>query len=240
VKISFRGSTKNQESLVGECIQTSVTGIAYYFFSWTTEKDAGSSTAEFQDAKKRAKVLKINANWKETAPKGREFSGVKLAYKLIDAESIWKQPKESAPADQDPDCDLYLDAEYTLKGKRTDFKPRAEVLVYILNGSKDPANAGLEFLKNRKSRNPELYKEFKFEEVKDAVIGDEPQATPPGELLKVTRLKLNHEENTASSKFIVFSVKQMNDKLVVVEGICPWSDRSIWEQRLMNLVGSLQ
>lgn len=240
VKLEFRGTTKAQLVIAGECYGVSVKGIAYYFFSWAQERDVAGMVAEFTELRQQIRTLTLRNNWKETKVSGTIFASKKLDYKLIDREGLWKEPKNQFPTDEDPIADLLLRAEYIPKGLKGDTKYKADLFVYILPAAADANRAAIDYITTRQSRNPEIYKEFMFEEWKDPIQGDELQGDVPDDLIATTRFKMTHPKNPDSSRLIVISAMESNGKVVAVEGTCLWREKEIWERRLVNLVGSLK
>jgi hypothetical protein len=239
ITLAFRG-THQTKVVNGECKAVSVAGTAYYLIAWAGERDFEATKPDRDAAASRIRLLGARSTWKESGSANLVFASKKLDYKLIDAESVWREPKNRSPGDQDPACDLYLEAEIQPKGKRLDVRPRAELLAYILPAAGDPMRAATDYVTKRKSRNPELYQEFVFETVKEAVGGDEPLGSPPGEAVAVMRMKMTHPKSPDVAKLIVVAAIEVNGKVVAVEAICPWDQRAIWERRLVNLAGSLR
>jgi hypothetical protein len=239
VKYEFRGTTKSQAVIVGECLGVSIKGIAYYFFAWAPEGEIASAVTEFDLAKARVRVLNPHRAWTEKKLETAVIAGKGTDYTLTDGERIWNVPKNSQPTDEDPLADLLLRAEIKPNGGRSDLVYKADLFAYVLPAAPDPMKAASEFVLKRKSRNPELYAEFQFEELTDPPIGDVPQGEAPAEPIPTRRWKMTHPKSPESARLIVMSAIDVNDKIVAVEATCLWRQREIWENRLVAIAGSL-
>lgn len=239
VATEFRGTTSNQ-TVIGETMAVTIAGTAYFFFAWAREADWTALEAEVSAARQRARLVGVPSGWKETKTLSQSFAGTRANYTVSDAESIWIKPAGRSPADQDPLCDLYLVAELRDKGRRTDVRPRAELLAYVLPGHSDPMKAAVDFVSKRKSRNPELFQEFVTETIREPVGGDEPIAVLPEEPIAVTRIRLSHPKSPDVAKLLVIAAVAFEGKIVAVEAVCPWDERTRWERRLVAIAGSLK
>lgn len=239
VKYEFRGTTKSQTAIIGECVGVSVKGIAYFFFAWSPEGDIANAAAEFDAAKTRIRLLNPQRAWTETKPLAVTIAGKSLDYQLIDGERVWKEPKNTLPTDEDPLADLLLRAEIKPKGGRDDVVFKADLFIFVLPASPDPMKAAAEFVTTRKSRNPELFAEFQFQELTEPPAGDEPQGDPPADPVPTRRWKMTHPRSPESTRLIVVSAFELGGKVVAVEASCPWRQREIWELRLIAIAGSL-
>jgi hypothetical protein len=71
----------------------------------------------------------------------------------------------------------------------------------------------------------------------DPPVGPDTGTTP------TYRLKVSRggaKASKSSQKLVVFSAIRVGDDVIVAEGSCPWSEREVWERRLVQLVGSLR
>lgn len=239
VKYEFRGTTKSQAVIVGECLGVSIKGIAYYFFAWAPEREIAQAVAEFDLAKTRIRLVNPQRAWTEKKPELALFPGKSADYTVTDGERIWNVPKNSQPTDEDPLADLLLRAEIKPKGSREDLVFKADLYSYVLPSSPDPMKAASEFVLTRKSRNPELFAEFQFEELKELPVGDEPQGDQPTDPVPTRRWKMTHPKSPESARLIVVSAIDANSKIVAVEATCLWRQREVWERRLVAIAGSL-
>jgi hypothetical protein len=239
VKYEFRGTTKSQAVIVGECFGVSIKGIAYYFFAWAPEGEITQAVAEFDLAKTRFRVLNPQRAWTEKKLEVALFFGKTADYALTDVERIWHVPKNSLPSDEDPLADLLLRAEIKPKGGRNDLVFKSDLFTYVLPAAPDPMNAASEFVLSRKSRNPELFAEFQFEEWKEPPQGDEPEGVVSNDPIPVRRWKMTHPRSPESARLIVVSAIDVNGKIVAVEATCLWRQREVWERRLVAIAGSL-
>ena len=239
VKYEFRGTTKTQAVIVGECLGVSIKGIAYYIFAWAPESEIAQAVAEFDLARTRVRLLNPHRAWTEKKLETAMFAGKAADYTLTDGERIWQVPKNSQPTDEDPLADLLLRAEIKPRGGRDDLVFKADLFAYVLPAAPDPFKAASEFVLTRKSRNPELFAEFQFEELTEPPKGDEPQGDPPADPIPTRRWKMTHPQSPESARLIVVSAIDVNGKIVAVEATCLWRQREIWERRLVAIAGTL-
>lgn len=239
VKYEFRGTTKSPAVIVGECFGVSIKGIAYYFFAWAPEGEIAQAVAEFDMARTRVRLLNPQRAWTEKKPEIAMVAGKAADYTLTDGERIWTAPKNSQPTDEDPLADLLLRAEIKPKGGRDDLIFKADLFVYVLPAAPDAMKSASEYVLTRKSRNPELFAEFHFEELTVPPNGDEPQGDPTADPIPTRRWKMTHPKSPESARLIVVSAIDANGKIVVVEATCQWRQRDVWERRLVAIAGSL-
>ncbi len=231
-KCQFRGERKGAGVVCsGECYFLAYRGIAYWFYTWSAEKDAVEVADQFADLRGRFRVLD-GRQGDSTKPPETEvvFHGTTTNYKLSSPERIWKQPEGLAPTDENPKADLLLQAELPGRQKR-DFPPRATLVVIVLKGGGDPAEAGGKYVRQRHTPDPEVFGPTKITEV----TGD---AKPP-DGASVTQLRVTTGGANASrsaEKFVAYSAIKVGEDVVIAEGSCPWPERVLWESRLVRLV----
>ncbi len=163
-------------------------------------------------------------------------------YRLSNYEKIWEKPL-AEPRDEDPNGDLLLKGTFRRAGQsRMNLLSTAKLVVIVLVKSGDTEEA-VRYVKRR----------YEIEGSKDIAPTDFTEITgeplgeaPPGEVkahAPITRLKVRPGGATAdpaSEKLVVYSVIKVGDDVVLAEGSCSWSEREVWEQRLIQLVGSLR
>jgi hypothetical protein len=240
VKYTFRGVEKGSGTTsAGEAFAIGYKGIGYWFVAWAPERDAAELLAEFADLRARFRLLDHRSGWVETAPPFAVFPGEALDYRIVDTERWWEQPPGLEPRDVDPKADLVLRAEYRFK-KQLDVKPRAELATYILDPvGDDPVAAVRAYVRSRYDREAELFGPTKLTELTDEPQGDPPAHTEQ-EGIETVRLRADSERSSTRSKLHVLAAVTVGGKVVGVEARCPWSDRGLWERRLIHIAGSLR
>lgn len=241
VKYTFRGVEKGTtEVYAGEAYAIGYKGIGYWFLAWAPEREVAGLVDEFADLRGRFKLLGYRDEWKETAAPFAVFAGDAVDYRVIDTERIWKKPATGTePRDVDPKADLLLWAEYPFKQKR-DVKPRAELVTYVLDpAGDDPVAVVRAYIKARYAKEAADFGETRLVE-----LTDEPQGDPPAHTeqqgIETVRLKAEAVRDSNRSKLLVLSGITVGGKVVGLEARCPWSDRPLWERRLIHVAASLR
>ncbi|HET6576401.1 MAG TPA: hypothetical protein VFG68_22570 [Fimbriiglobus sp.] len=239
----FRGERKGTGSVCsGEVYLLGHKGFGYWFYTWSAERDAAELATQFDDLRARFRVLdgQPGEGIRPAAP-GTVFRGTAANYQLTGEASVWKKPEGLAPTDEDPKADLLLKGELPSR-RKSDFPPRATLVVLVLKDEGDAADVGGKYVRKRHTLDPEVFGPTKFVELTgepegDALPAPEAAGTPP------MRLRVTPGgENAARSaeKLVVYSAIRVGDVVVVAEGSCPWSERAVWERRLIRVVGSMR
>jgi len=241
VKYTFRGLEKGTTNVcAGEAYAIGYKGIGYWFIAWAPERAVAGFLDEFADLRGRFTLLHHRDDWKETATPAVVFPGDAADYHLIDTERWWKKPSTGTePRDVDPKADLLLWAEYPVK-KKVDVKPKAELVTYVLDPAGDgPIATVRKYLRDRYAKEAELFGETKLSDLSDEPLGD-----PPAHLeqqgIETVRLKADALMDSNRSKLHVLSAISTGNKVVGVDAHCPWSERSVWERRLIHIAGALR
>lgn len=242
-KCQFRGERKGTDIVcVGECYVLAHKGFAYWFYTWSAERDAAAVAEQFEDLRARFRVLDGRADGGlRPAPAETALRGTAVEYKLTGAASVWKKPEGLAPTDEDPMADLFLRGELPSRRKR-DFPPRATLVVLVLKGGGDPTDVGGKYVRKRHTLDPQVFGPTKIIELSGEPEGDA-LPTPEATSAPTTRLRVSPGGENASrsaEKLVVYSAIRVGDVVVVAEGSCPWAERATWERRLIRLVGSLR
>jgi hypothetical protein len=244
-RFQFRAEHRTSGTVcVGECYALAHRGVGYWFYAWTAERDAAAVAAEFDDLRGRFRTLGRRENRSMTANPEvvyRSESGGPR-YRLSSHEQIWKKPPGLAPTDEDPKADLLLKAELKTPQRR-DFPPQATLVVLVLKEDGEADDVADRYVRKRHSPDPEV-----FGPTDIAVLAGDPEGTtpPPGpdqEGRAATRLKVTPGGETASrsaAKLVVYSAMRIGDEVIIAEAYCPWNERSVWELRMIQLVGSLR
>jgi hypothetical protein len=239
----FRGERKGTDTVcVGECYLLAHKGFGYWFYTWSTERDAAEVASQFDDLRARFRVLDgREGGGIRPAVAETDFHGTSVNYKLTGAASVWKKPEGLVPTDEDPMADLLLRGELPSRQKR-DFPPRATLVGLVLKDGGDPTAVGGQYVRKRHTLDPQVFGPTKITELSGEPEGDA-LTTPDVSSAPTTRLRVSPGGENASrsaEKLVVYSAIRVGEVVVVAEGSCPWSERATWERRLIRLVGSLR
>ena len=245
LKCQFRGTRKNSDTVcVGECYMLAYKGIGYWAYTWAAERDYDAVHDELQRVREMFRTMNERDKWtdrvgnKVTYPRR---GNQKYRYQLSNYEKIWNEPPGLVPTDEDPKADSLLKAELRNRNKQ-DRPPAATLVVMAIDDGGDPMTAAGTYVKKRHSPDPEVFgptqiTELTGEPAGDPPIGEEATAIAP------VRLKVSPGGANASKsaeKLVVYAAIRSDNKVIIAEANCPWTQREIWERRLNQLVGSLQ
>lgn len=242
-RCQFRGERKGTGTVcTGECYLLASKEVAYWFYSWSAEGDAAELAPQFDTLRARFRVVNDQKS-EGIRPAVTEvvYRGTSADYKLSADPSVWKKPPGLAPMDEDPAADILIRGELPGRQKR-DFPPRATLVGLVLKDAGDPSSVGGKYVRKRHTLDPDVFGPTKIVELSGEVEGAAPP-TPTDGGITATRLRVSPGGENASrsaEKLIIYSAIRVGDSVVVAEGSCPWSEREIWEGRLIRLVGSLR
>ena len=241
-KCFFRAEHKaTQVACVGDAYAMSHKGVGYWFYAWAAEADAAALAGEFDALRERLRTLDQRDKWVAAAAVEATFRGVKPSsrFRLTTPETIWAAPPLE-PTDEDPAAELLLKG--VLKGRvRRDFNPEALAVVMVVPGTGGPAEVAEEYVRKRHTRDPSVFGPTAITEVTGDVAGDGPTDAVGG--LPARRLKVSPggpDASKVAEKLVVFAAMKSGDAVVVAEANCPWSQKDVWERRLVQFVGSLR
>jgi hypothetical protein len=238
VKFTFRGVEKVTITVcAGETYATGLQGIGYWCLAWAPEREVAARLDEFRDLRGRARLLDFRKDWKETSPPFSVFTGEAVDYRIIDSDRWWRKAV-AEPRDVDPKADMFLWGEFQFK-RKSDMKPRAEMIVYVLDPAGDPAETLRRHIRERYKKEAELFGETKLKDLTDEPQGDPPSYTE-NQGIETARLKAESSRDENVSKLLVLSAAAVGNKVVGVEARCPWEHRGLWERHLMQIAGSLR
>jgi hypothetical protein len=238
----FRGEHKKTGAVcVGEAYLLAYKGVGYWFYVWTAERDAPVVAAELEDLRDRFRTLELRENWTEKVGAEVVYRGPSGKYRLSNYEAIWDRPAGIDPAGEDPKADLVLRAELKGRAKR-DFRPRAMLVVMSLAEPGEPSDVGSRYIRARNTLDADVFGPTQIsdrtgEPEGDPAVGPDPAAAP------TYRLRISRggpKASRASEKLVVYAAIRSGGDVIVAEGSCPWSEREVWERRLVQLVGSLR
>ncbi len=241
-KCFFRAEHKGtQVACVGDAYAMSHKGVGYWFYAWAAEADAATLAGEFDGLRERLRTLDQREKWVAAVAVGATFRSVKPSsrFRLTTPEAIWAAP-QLEPTDEDPAAELLLKG--VLKSRvRRDFNPEALVVVVVVPGTAEPAEVAEEYVRKRHTRDPNVFGPTAITEVTGDVVGDGPADAAGG--LPARRFKVSPggpDASKVAEKLVVFAAMKSGDSVVVAEANCPWSQKDVWERRLVQFVGSLR
>ena len=242
LKWQFRGEHKTTSAVcAGEAYLMAYKGVGYWFYVWASERDVPAVAAELEDLRDRFRTLDLREKWTERVGAEVVHRGPTGKYRLSNYEAIWDRPPGIDPAGEDPKAELLLRAELKGRSKR-DFRPRATLVVMVLEQPGEPAEVAGRYVRARHTLDAAVFGPTQITDRAgdpegDPAVGPDPGTTP------TYRLKVSRggpKASRASEKLVVFSAIRVGGEVVVAEGSCPWSEREVWERRLIQLVGSLR
>jgi hypothetical protein len=243
VAYKFEGLAKDGPRVVGLCFATSYKGIGYWSMSWAAEKDAADQEATFEAIRERLKIEKNRENWSPKELPVHTLGGHALEYQLLDGEDIWKEPdaKDRTAASEDPKGDLLLVAKVKQKGQ--DMAEEATLVTIILDsGGGEPLAQGRTYIEAQRTADVKAANQ-KFEP-KFVDRTGLPEGDPPSNVVEtpapVVRLQMTVQGASTFSRLLVISAIKIGDKVVVAYGWCGWSEREMFEGKLMQIAGSLR
>lgn len=233
-RFEFRATAKGTDAVfVGECIALTQRGIGYWFFAWAGQRDVISVHEEFEPIRERLTFLAGRTGWREVVPIPVVLSG-SGGYAITDREGVWTKPARKDSRDEDPKADLIAEATDGIRGPATDTHPSARLVTFLLDRSSDPTSTARKYVEARHDRDPESFGPVKFEELTD----DGPESGKGGGV-KPIRLKMTRPNSPTSATLVVVAGIEAGGKIVAVELSCPFSQRAVWEDRLVALAASL-
>ena len=228
----FRASDKKTgDNVIFEIHALANKAVGIWVFSWAAEKDFDKLAADFQSIRSGlqiAKVSDVNIEVPTSTKTHRSKSGI---FTLKDQDGLWT--KKEPPTSIDASGTLWLHG--TPKSGSGRSKPStAELVVVEIDPSGDPKEQATDLVKKSLPVG-----EPTIEELTGVPTGD----PPTGELnpdASVTRMKVRYKNAVGSvNKLVVYTHVESAKKLVVAYAYCELKDLPYWEQRLLQIVGSL-
>ena len=195
---------------------------------------------EFDAMRGRFRTLDQRDKWVGAAVPEATFRSVKPSsrFRLTSPEKIWAVP-HLEPTDEDPAAELLLKG--VLKGRgRRDFNPEALAVVMVVPATAEASEVAEEYVRKRFTRDPNVFGPTAIAEVTGEPAGDAPAAAAG---IPVRRLKVSPggpDASKVAEKLVVFSAMKSGDAVVIAEANCPWSQKEVWERRLVQFVGTLR
>ncbi len=222
---------KTGDNVVVEVHTLATKSVGVWVFAWAAEREFAGFAAAFQNVRAGLQIAKTNDSDFDM-PTGvsthRSKSGL---FTLKDSDGLWA--KKDPPASLDPDGTLWLrGTPKTASGRN---KPSTvDLVVAEIEPGGDPKSQASEIVRKSLPEGEPIVEELTGEPTGDPAAGERNPATP------VTRWKVKYKGADAGvNKLVVYSAVASQGKLVVCYAACPWKDLGYWEQRLMQIVGSL-
>lgn len=245
---NFRGTSKTTgEECVGQVTLFENKGIGYWFFGWSTARDASMVSSEISEIKSGLKILDRRDKWKAKKSSERVYRNKNQTFSITDHENIWTLPKGVDPVadpnyghQEDEKCEMLLIGILKARGKR-DFPEKAEVAVMVIEGTGEPKDAGLEYIKQRYTKRFADQGTVSFVERNSDPEGD-PAVEPADSGTPVHRVQMTVAGKGGGSvkKLIAYSAIAADGKIAVAEASCPWKDKDAWEFRLIQVASTLK
>jgi len=241
---SFTARQKSDGAgVAGLCYATSSKGIGYWALSWAGEKDAEGQASTFDAIREKLKLSGTRDNWSPKELPVRTFGGHAVSYQLLDGEDIWKEPepKERPATGEDANGDLLLVARVKVPGQ--DIAEEATLVTILLDSAGgEPLPQGKKYVEDK------IRAQVKQADEKlDAAFLDltgEPKGDPPSNPVDtptpIARMQMTVKGAASFSKLVVVSAAKIGERVVVVYSFCSWTDRELFESKLMQIAGSLR
>jgi len=228
LKFSFRGLHRETNAVcLGDVYALAMNTVGVWIYQYAGETDYAGMEDAFQTA--RASLRKLPKAGGEAAPRfDKPYRSKSGLFVVTDTDGVWE--KKNGPETQDAKAELWLRGTGRTGGRR-DPSNTADLVVAVLDEGTDVEKHIL----------AQMNEGFKSEPLTGEPTGDLPSA---GELklnCEVTRLKLRYPgADSSAHKLIAYASVPSGGKTVVAYAQCSLKDLEFWEQRLMQIVGSLK
>lgn len=242
LKCQFRGEHRTTGAVcLGEGFAMHYKGVAYWFYAWAAERDVAAVGTELDELRECFRTLDRREAWSPRVGTEIVYRSPTGKYKLGTYERIWDRPAGIDPAGEDPKAEMLLRGELKGRSKR-DIVPRAMLVVMNIDRPGDVVESAREYVHARHTLDAAVYGPTQIVEQSGEPVGDAPIG-PDSTLTSTFRLKVSRggpKASRVSEKLVVYSAIRVEDRVIVAEASCPWSEREIWERRLIQIVGSLR
>lgn len=226
LKFSFRGLRKDTDAVcLGDVYAVAINTVGVWIYQYAAEQDYAGLGEAFQTARASLRLLPKAGG--EAAPRfDKPYRSKSGLFVVTDTEGVWV--KKNGPETQDANAELWLRG--TSRGRR-DGATTADLVVAVLEADADVEKHVLK----------QMNEGFKSEALTGEPTGEVPSAGELKLIAEVTRLKLRYPGADASAqKLIVYSTVPSGGKTMVAYAQCTLNDLEYWEQRMMQIVGSLK
>lgn len=232
--VRFRGEQQGTGTICrGEAYLLAFRGIGYWFYTWAPEHFHPALEAELQDLAARFRVLDERKDWQEQARSETVYPVANGTHQISTGDTIWKSPPGLKPQDEEATADLLLWGELR-SGSRQEMLARATVIVYTL--AESDSDKVRDYVKKRHTPDETAFGKTVIEELKAA----DNATNEPSEVI---RLHVRPEDPNAArsaQKLVIFKSLVSENQAVVAEGWCSWSERSLLEEKIAQIVASLR
>jgi hypothetical protein len=230
-RLLYRATTKKAgDAVLLEVHTLASKTLAVWVFAWAAEREFAGYASAFQSVRSGLQIVKTNAPSLEVSTFTKTHRSKSGIFTIQDSDGLW--------AVKEPASSLDLAGTLWLRGtpkSASGKKPSPVDLVVVeVEPKGDPNQQALEVVKQSLPVGESTIEEWTGEPTGDAATGEVKPNTP------VIRLKVKYKgaENSVN-KLVVFSTVESQGKLIVAYTSCQWKDQGYWEQRLMQIVGSL-
>lgn len=205
--------------------------IGVWVFAWAAEREFAGYASAFQSLRAGLQIAKagdVSSEVPTSTKTHRSRSGI---FTLKEQDGLWT--KQEPATSRDANGTLWLRGTPKSAGGKN--KPgTADIVVVEIEPVGDAKDQALDTAKQSLAEGESIIEEIAGEPTGDPAIGELVPATP------VTRLKVRYKgADSGVNKLVVFASVDSGSKRVVAYATCPLKDLPYWEQRLMQVVGSL-
>ena len=130
----FSGLQKGGGNVEGEAIAVSNKGIAYWFVSWTSNRNVSRAKSGFRRWPRGCKLLDPRKDWKPKQSNIADYKNTEIGYTISDPNGDWQEITEEGMLKYEG-----ADKMLTLKlGNRRNLRPEETLLVYVRPPGNDP------------------------------------------------------------------------------------------------------
>ena len=231
-RFQFRATHKKTgDSVTVEVSALANKSIGVWIFAWSPEREFANSQSAFQSVRSGLQIAKADDANFEVAGGSKSHRSKSGLFTIKDADGLWA--KKESPTDLDPDGTLWLKGTSKSAGGKNKPTPVDLVVVEVApdGDAKDQAMAIVK--KSLPEGDPAI------EELTGEPTGD-PSAGEINPMAAITRLKIRYKgADNSVHKLAVFTSVESGGKRIVAYATCQLKDQPYWEQRLMQIVGSL-
>ncbi len=231
-RYQYRATHKNTgEAITLEVHALANKAIGVWVFAWAAEREFAGHAPAFQNLRAGLQIAKAGDVSSEVPTSTKTHRSRSGLFTLKEQDGLWA--KQEPATSRDVNGTLWLRGTPKTAGGKN--KPgTADLVVVEIEPSGDAKDQALETAKQSLAEGESIIEEITGEPTGDPAIGELDPATP------VTRLKVRYKgADGGVNKLVVFASVDTAGKRVVTYATCPLKDLPYWEQRLMQVVGSL-
>ena len=231
-RFQFRATHKKSgDSVVMEVCALASKTVGVWIFSWSPEREFTGQAEAFKGVRAGLQLAKLNDTATEAVTATKTHRSKSGLFTLKDSDGLWA--KKEPATDRDAAGTLWLRGTPKSQGGKNRPSPVDLVVVEVEPGG-DAKEQALEIVKKSLPEGGPIIEELTGDPTGDAASGDLEPATP------VTRLKVRYKGADAGvNRLVVFSAVESGGKRIVAYVECQLKDLPYWEQRLMQIIGSL-